>query len=180
MLLGLQQRPSRPGPGHRDHDVVGVQLGPPSSAPCCYKTCPNLGLLRGSDGFLVDADVQTAKHRLTKDPEYKKHLYGKRLAFDSRARASLYQVMFLTNRQKRLVAYYKIFRHIYTKGKYRKVLALPSCVCQMVRKWWPDDGDDQRLRGAGGGGGDGADAEVIEVEEEEGEEEEEEGEGGEE
>jgi hypothetical protein len=72
---------------------------PPSSAPCCYKTCPNLGLLRGSDGFLVDADVQTAKHRLTKDPEYKKHLYGKRLAFDSRARASLYQVIFLTNRQ---------------------------------------------------------------------------------
>jgi hypothetical protein len=62
----------------------------------------------------------------------------------------VYQVQFLTNRQKRLVAYYKIFRHIYTKGKYKVVLALPPCVCQMIRKWWPDDGDDRRLRGEGG------------------------------
>ena len=95
-------------------------------------------------------------------------------AEDTTGKVNIYQVEFLTNRQKRLVSYYKVFRHIYTKGKYREVLPLPSCVCLLIRSWWPDDDDDRRLRGDVGNV---ADSNVIEEEEEgEGDDEEEGGE----
>jgi hypothetical protein len=149
-----------------DSDVVGVDKPPTSSGNRCYKECPTLGLLRGPGGFLGDEDVKTARYRLNKVEAYKKHLVQQRNAEDTTGKASLYQVVFLTNRQKRVVAYYKIFRHIYTKGKYREVLPLPSCVCFVIRKWWPDDDDDRRLRGDVGNV---ADSTVIEEEEEEGE-----------
>ena len=155
-------------------DVVGVQKPPPSSGPRCYKECAALGLTRGPEGFLDDADVKTGRFRLIKVDEYKKHLVSQRNAEDDTGKMNLYQVRFLTNRQKRLVAYYKIFRHIYTKGKYREVLPLPSCVCFLIRKWWPDDDDDRRLRGdVGDAAGGAADSDV---EEEEGNDDEEEGE----
>ena len=96
---------------------------------------------------MSDADVKTGRFRLVKVDEYKKHLVSQRNAEDATGKLDLYQVRFLTNRQKRVVAYYKVFRHIYTKGKYREVLPLPSCVCFLIRKWWPDDDDDRRLRG---------------------------------
>ena len=152
----------------------GNGLPPSTQEARCYKECTELGLTRGAVGFLCDADVKTAKYRLDRVKAYKQHLVQQRNADDPTGKVNIYQVEFLTNRQKRLVSYYKVFRHIYTKGKYREVLPLPSCVCLLIRSWWPDDDDDRRLRGDVGNV---ADSNVIEEEEEgEGDDEEEGGE----
>ena len=147
MLLGLQQRRDdqkrrRVPQALEYHGLYASEHEPPSNSGRNLVGIERLP--RESVQILV---VLGDRVQIGGDTPYKKHLYAKRLTFDALAGASVYQVQFLTNRQKRLVAYYKIFRHIYTKGKYKVVLALPPCVCQMIRKWWPDDGDDRRLRG---------------------------------
>jgi hypothetical protein len=91
--------------------------------------------------FLDDSDVRAAKDRLSKSAVYQEHLTGKAAGGD------LYEVAHLTNRQKRVVAYLKVYRHMYGVGQYRVRKDLPACVCLGIRVWWPDDQDDVGFRG---------------------------------
>ena len=99
--------------------------------------------------FLNDGDVVAAKYRLRKNPKYREHLKKKAEAARGGGATRVshhYKVEYLTNRQKRLVAYYKVFKHIYTKGRYGVVLPLPMCLCRCFRKWWPDDENNKQMR----------------------------------
>ena len=77
--------------------------------------------------FLDDSDVRAAKDRLSKSAVYQEHLTGKAAGGD------LYEVAHLTNRQKRVVAYLKVYRHMYGVGQYRVRKDLPACVCLGIR-----------------------------------------------
>ena len=135
-------------------DALGVTRGPPADGTQCYRT---VLFGPGKDMFLEDADVVAAKHRLSRVVVYRDYL--KQKAQDA-GESSSFKVAFLTNRQKRLTAYYKVFKYIYTKGRYKVVLPLPTCVCLRIRKWWPDDDDDHKMRGEEGVD-DAADSNVV-------------------
>jgi hypothetical protein len=112
----------------------------PNGVPC-YTQCPTLGMINGAGQFLDDSDVKTAKDRLSKSAVYQEHLQKQA------AGGNLYEVAYLTNRQKRVVAYLKVYRHMYGVGQYRVRKDLPACVCLGIRVWWPDDQDDVGFRG---------------------------------
>ena len=113
----------------------------------CYTICTKFTLVAGKDAFLVDGDVHLARYRLKKIDEYLEHLEQKKEDNDDDDDGKLYRVKYCTNRQKRLVAYLKTYRHIYGKGKYGVRKDLPACVCLAVGAWWPDDADDRRIQG---------------------------------
>ena len=73
----------------------------------------------GPSIFLADADIDAAKHRLTRVLLYRDHLVA---AAEEAGTSSPYKV---TNRQKRLVAHYKVFKYIYIKYRYRVVRGGP-------------------------------------------------------
>ena len=105
--------------------------------------CVVLGMTKGKDGFLVDGDVELAKKRLSLIDVYLNHLNEKARAHGGKK----FVVCNCTGRQKRLVAYYKIYRHIFGKGEYGKRRSLPACTCILLRQWFPDDDADVEYQG---------------------------------
>ena len=122
-------------------DVVHRPTGPHK----CYSKGPWSNALTdisgGKDIFLQDADVKEAKGRLSLISEFLDHLKKKAKDHDD----GVFAVLSCTGRQKRLVAYLKIFRHIYGKGVHGERKELPACTLIRVRAWFPDDEDDANI-----------------------------------
>ena len=104
--------------------------------------CGELGMLNGKDGFLVNADINRARKRLSIISVYEDHLTEEARAHDE----GKYAVRNCTGRQKRLVSYYKVFRYIFGKGTHGVRRKLPACVCNVVQRWYPDDKHDEEYQ----------------------------------
>ena len=93
--------------------------------------------------FLLNADVERSSKRLSIIDVYLTHLTDNSSAHSD----GTFVVRNCTGRQKRLVAYHKIFRHIFGKGEYGVRRKLPACACNVVQSWYPDDADDAVYQG---------------------------------
>ena len=125
-----------------DHEDGVVNPPPQMGGHKCYTECARLGMKDGKDGFLSDGDVELAKKRLSLISVYIKHLKDNASTHDE----GTFAVRNCTGRQKRLVAYYKIYRHIFSKGVHGVRRTLPACACILVRQWFPDDADDRKYQ----------------------------------
>ena len=103
---------------------------PPVTGFMCYTEDTLLGIMDGADGFLEDKDVFSAKTRLSLIDEYDDHL-DQQAGDHSQGK---YILRNCTGRQKRLVAYYKVYRHIFGKGERGVRKILPACCCLCVRQ----------------------------------------------
>ena len=129
------------------HGRVEGVIHVPTGGSTCFTTCQVLNITGGAAYFLTDNDVKKAKHRLSSIDLYHEHLVLEREdgGHGSTKDDSLYDTRFLTNRQKRLVSYLKIYRHIWGKGVRGVRKELPACTCKVIRRWWPDDADDDDI-----------------------------------
>ena len=91
---------------------------------------------------ITEFDIFISKERLAKKPSYVQYI-NQRLAFDGKDKKDTPpNVNYCTNRQKRLIIYYKIFRdwwdnEIREDKSVWEILTL--CIVQEVRKQFPDD-----------------------------------------
>ena len=108
----------------------------PGGANKCY-------LIENKDYLLAidNTDVHISKARLIKSTVWHRQLESTAEQFGEEQ--NIFQARFLTNRQRRLVTYHKMYNLIFgTRNDDRSRRVLPECLRLFLLQHFPDDDDD--------------------------------------